>query len=67
MITKKWYQSKLVWIGILQVVAAVIEFITNQPDGVAIGVLISGILTIILRAYSSGTAIAGTPGARVKK
>uniref|UniRef100_A0A6M3IGC6 Holin n=1 Tax=viral metagenome TaxID=1070528 RepID=A0A6M3IGC6_9ZZZZ len=47
--TKKWYQSKALWLGILMVVAAGIEYINGLPVGTTILQAVSGILTIIIR------------------
>ncbi len=46
---KKWWQSKLLLLGVLQIVGAIAEYLAGLPVGVSIGQVISGILTIILR------------------
>jgi hypothetical protein len=62
---KNLFQSKTFWLGILQILAAVAEFIAGAPAGLPIVQIVSGILTIIARIVTS-TPIAGTPGARPK-
>lgn len=52
---KQWWKSKLIWLGLLSVVLAVIlEFnlLPIKPDG-PIVVAITGLLTIILRFYTT--------------
>ncbi len=46
---KKFWTSKLFWLGVIQIAGAGIEFVFNLAPGASIGTLISGILTIIFR------------------
>jgi hypothetical protein len=66
MITKKWWQSKIFWLGIAQILASIAEYIGGLPAGATIVQLVTGILTIVLRFFSN-SAIAGTPGAKAKR
>ena len=60
--TKKWYQSKLVWLGVITTLLGVLPLVQQlvsqasiQPaDFVA---LFSGILTVILRVWFTNTEI----------
>ncbi len=58
---KPWYKSRIVWLGILMVVAAVAEYIAGLPPGASITQAISGILAIILRVVTNQSI--GTPPA----
>jgi len=51
---KKWYESKLIWLGILQLVASVVQFVIEfiqagdySPESIVMG--IAGVLVIIFR------------------
>ncbi len=65
MISKKWWQSKQVWLGVLIVAVGIVEYLASVPAGASIFTMIGGCLTIIVR-FLTNTAIAGTPGAKVK-
>lgn len=60
--TKKWYESKLVWVGIISTLIAILtllgEFLQNGNfEPVAITTFTSGILVIILRIWFTNTQI----------
>jgi len=53
---KKWYESKLVWLGILQTVIGVLGLVSDflgvsnfTPQ--AITILVMGALTVVLRVW----------------
>jgi hypothetical protein len=53
---KKWYASKMVWLGILitlqGLIPLVVEFLEKGPvSPAAVGSLLSGILVVILRVW----------------
>ena len=57
--TKKWYQSKTIWIGALTTLAGIIplvvELINKQNiDAVAIGTAVLGIIQIVRRVWLDG-------------
>ena len=57
--TKKWFQSKTIWIGILTTLAGVIplvvELVNKQNlDAVAIGTVILGMIQIVRRVWLDG-------------
>jgi len=61
--SKKWYQSKLVWLGILQtligslgLVAELLQKAVIQPFDLVF--LFSGILTIVIRVFFTNQPIA---------
>lgn len=56
---KQWYQSKLLWLGVLQIVVAVVEYLAGLPVGTTVVQAVSGILTIVLRLIT--TQGIGTP------
>jgi hypothetical protein len=56
--TKKWYQSKLVWMGVLTALLGIIplvqEMIDKGPvDTTAILTLVSGVIVIALRVWTN--------------
>jgi hypothetical protein len=64
--TKKWYQSKLVWTGVLTTVLGILPLVATYVkliapttalivDGTV--VLISGIATVVIRVWFTDTAI----------
>jgi hypothetical protein len=58
MTTKKWYESKLVWLGVLTALLGIIplvqEMIAKGPvDVTAILTLISGIVVVVLRVWTN--------------
>lgn len=58
----KWYQSKLVWLGVIQVVIGVLALLPAFIEGgvynaEAIIPLITGALTIVLRVISADKQI----------
>jgi hypothetical protein len=60
--TKPWYESKLTWLGILQVGIAfgtlLSEFLTKGIyDPASITLLVTGLLTIIIRVFFTSQPI----------
>ena len=60
--TKSWFQSKMVWLGIVQTAIAILslvaEFLThNDFSSAAVVMLFSGALTIVLRIWFTNTGI----------
>ena len=60
--SKKWYQSKLVWLGILMTFSGTIEvaqkIISAGPiDTAAIMNLAGGVITVIMRVWFTSTQI----------
>lgn len=60
--SKNWFESKIVWVGIINTLIASLtlagEFLTKADfSPVAVTVLITGILTIILRVWFTDTEI----------
>jgi len=60
---KNWYQSKAIWLGVLMILSAIMEYVAGLPAGTSIVQAISGVLTIIVRVVTS-IPISGTPAAR---
>lgn len=63
---KKWYESKMAWLGIITTVLGVLPLIGVYVEAVAPEVaavagatiaLISGVLTVVLRVWFTDTAI----------
>lgn len=52
--TKKWYSSKLLWLGVVQVIGGAAELIVEviEAPEAAIAAVVSGIATIVLRAVT---------------
>ncbi len=50
---KKWYMSKLVWLGVLEIAVAIAEYVAGLPTGTTIAQGIAGILTIIFRLITN--------------
>jgi hypothetical protein len=66
MVTKAWYTSKMVWLGVLTALLGIIplvqEMIAKGPvDLVAVLTLISGVIMVVLRV------ITNTPIAPIEK
>jgi hypothetical protein len=55
---KQWWKSKMVWLGILMIIAAALEYIAGLPAETPVIQAISGVLTIIIR-FLTNTAVAG--------
>jgi ABC-type Mn2+/Zn2+ transport system permease subunit len=45
----KTLTSKAVWLGLLTVLAGIIEYLANVPPTASIGTIIVGCLTIVIR------------------
>lgn len=60
--SKPWWQSKMLWIGILTILGGIAEFIAGLPPSASVATIIAGILNIILRLLPTlpinGTAAA---------
>lgn len=59
---KQWYQSKLVWLGIIQLLigtlSVISEFLAKADySPVAVTMLMSGILVVVMRIYFTDTQI----------
>lgn len=59
---KHWYQSKLVWLGVIQSLIGILGLVATFLDAgdftpASIVVLVSGALTIILRIWFTDTPI----------
>lgn len=52
MAAKKWWQSKMIWLGIIEVAGGVVEFIFSLPVGASATTIVMGIITIIFRAIT---------------
>lgn len=63
---KKWWTSKLVWLGVIEVGKGIVDFIFALPPDTAIFTIIMGILTIISRVLWTNQPISGAPGAKTK-
>jgi len=46
---KKWFTSKTVWIGMLTIMAGIIEYMVGLPEGAAAGTIIIGVVNIVIR------------------
>lgn len=49
--------SKTIWVGVLMVLAAIVEYIAGLPAGTSIIQAISGCLTIIVRFLTKDAVI----------
>tara|TARA_R100000501_G_C2566035_1_gene74777 strand:- start:348 stop:527 length:180 start_codon:yes stop_codon:yes gene_type:complete len=45
---KKWYASKTLWVGLVEAVFGILQFIEANPE-VGTAALVAGVLTIALR------------------
>jgi len=55
---KKWYLSKLLWLGILEIIGGVAAYIGGVPAGTSIAAMIAGAVTVILRIITNKGLIA---------
>lgn len=62
---KKWWQSKIFWLGVLIIAGGIAEFIAGLPAEASASTIAAGIIAIILR-FLTNTPISGTPGAKPK-
>ncbi len=53
----KVISSKTVWLGVLMILAAVIEFIVGLPAGTSWVQVLSGILTILIRFLTNDSLL----------
>ncbi len=49
--------SKTVWLGVLMILAAIIEFISGLPAGATWAQITSGILTILVRFLTNDSLL----------
>lgn len=52
-ITKKWYESKTVWLGVITAIVGIFSFLESQYPQMGIFVTLSGVMGIVLRVFSS--------------
>jgi hypothetical protein len=62
MATKPWYQSKIIWLGVLMTLLGVVPLVNSLlqkgvPAPTDFVELAGGILTVILRVWFTDTAI----------
>jgi hypothetical protein len=50
--TKKWYQSKTVWLGIIAVAVAALEVIDSGGTYLAAVLAAFGVASVVLRGYT---------------
>jgi hypothetical protein len=60
---KKWYESKLVWLGVIQTVIGILGLLATFLEvgdfaAPAVVALVIGALTVVLRIWFTDTAIA---------
>lgn len=60
--TKKWFESKIVWVGLINTVIAILaiggEFLQKAEfSPIAISAFITGVLTVVLRVWFTNTEI----------
>jgi hypothetical protein len=60
--TKKWYESKTTWLGIVLTIAGVADFLTGLFDAgpltwQSITLIISGVAVVVLRVWFTNTPI----------
>ncbi len=53
--------SKTVWLGVLMILAAIMEYVAGLPANTSAAQAISGILTIIVRFLTNDSLIAKPP------
>jgi len=59
---KKWYQSKLVWLGVIITLQGLIPLVTEllakgTVSPADVGVFASGVLAVILRVWFTDSAV----------
>ena len=52
---KSWYQSKSVWLGVLIVAGGIAEYLAGVPAGAAIGTIVAGCLSVIVRFLTTNS------------
>ena len=50
---KKWYLSKLVWLGVLEIAVGIAQYIAALPAGASVATVVAGCLTIIFRIVTN--------------
>ncbi len=53
----KFLTSKTIWLGVLMILAAIVEYIAGLPSGTSILQAISGCLTIVIRFLTNDSLI----------
>lgn len=71
MVTKAWYQSKIVWLGIITTLLGVVPILVElakayNVDAVAVGTAVIGILMVIVRVWFTDTGISSAAAKEVK-
>lgn len=51
-VTKKWYQSRTIWVGVITALIGALSFIETH-QGASITTIASGILMIVLRTLTT--------------
>lgn len=51
--TKKWYESKTVWLGVITAIVGIFSFLESQYPDMGIFVTLSGVVGIIFRVFTS--------------
>ena len=50
---KKWWLSKLLWLGVLEIAVGIAQYIASLPAEVSVATIIAGCLSIIVRFLTS--------------
>lgn len=51
--TKKWYESKTVWLGVITAIVGIFSFLESQYPEMGIFVTLSGVVGIIFRVFTA--------------
>ncbi len=54
--TKKWYQSKVIWLGIITTTIGVLTFV-HDNQGIDLTLMAAGILQVILRTVTTSKIV----------
>ena len=49
MVTKKWWTSKSLWLGVFVTLGGIAEYIAGLPPGVSAATMLAGVLAVIVR------------------
>ena len=52
MTAKKWWQSRTLWVGVIEIAIAVLTYLAELPPSTTMTAGAAGILTIILRVIT---------------
>ena len=47
--SKSWYTSKTIWLGMLIIAGGIAEYIAGLPSGASAATIIAGCLTVVIR------------------